>query len=73
MAVADEWHINSHGGRQNTFAKKGLVKLTDPYDGESSDDEPAYAFSWVAIGRPTMMMTCLPNQDIVRPQTIDGQ
>ena len=55
MAVADEWHINSHGGAKY-ICQKGLVKLTDPYDGESSDYEPAYAFSWVAIGRPTMMI-----------------
>ncbi len=49
------------------------MKLTNSYYGEKSGVEPAYAFRRVAIGRSTLMITCLPDQDIAGPQAIARQ
>jgi hypothetical protein len=49
------------------------MKLTDSYHGERSDDVPTYAFRRVAIGKPAMMITCLPDQDIAGLQAIARQ
>ena len=49
------------------------MKLTNSYYGEKSGDEPAYAFRRAAIGRSTLMITCLPDRDIAGPQAIARQ
>jgi hypothetical protein len=68
------WHINfARERRDKTFAKRGLMKLTDSHHGERSGDEPAFAFRRAAIGRPTIMITCLPYQDIAGLQAIARQ